>query len=87
MHESTSTKNDVLIGPEYAVWSPGQNPNDRANNWFYDDTPQDGGYNHFELRRYKRAYTDGPGGFVQGQLAPPMRDAGDWVKITVFGNL
>ena len=81
-----STKNDVLIGPEYAVWSPGQNPNDRVNNWFYDDIPQDGGYNHFELRRYKRAYTDGPGGFVQGQLAPPMEEAADWVKYDVFGG-
>ena len=42
------------------------------------------GYNHFELRRYKRAYTDGPGGFVQGQLAPPMREAAIWVDEDVF---
>ncbi len=55
-------------------------------NWYYDDVPADGGYNHFELRRYKRAYTL-PGVFNQGDLAPPMDEAADWLKTTVFGNL
>ncbi|MEX2603166.1 MAG: alpha/beta hydrolase, partial [Gracilimonas sp.] len=36
------TKNDVIVGPDYAVWSPWQNPNDRNINWYYDDIPANG---------------------------------------------
>ncbi len=62
---STPTKNDVLIGPEYAVWSPGQSPT-TANgiNYYYNDVIVRGGYNHFELKRYKRAYEQ-PGEVVR----------------------
>lgn len=73
------TKNDVLIGPEYAVWSPGQSPtNANGINYYYDDVPSRGGYNHFELRRYKRAYTL-PGVFSAGEYADPMFEARTWL--------
>ncbi len=80
---SVPTKNDVIISPDYAIWSPGQYRNDRVVNWYYDDQPADGGYNHFELRRYKRAYTL-PGVFQVGQYAPPMRDAALWLDNDVL---
>jgi len=78
------TKNDVIIGPDYAVWNPNDDPNDDSGpNRYYDDVPADGGYNHFELRRYKRAYTL-PGVFQQGDPAPPMQEAAQWLEIVVF---
>ena len=79
------TKNDVIVQPEYATWSPGQDPNDRITNWLYDDIPADGGYNHFEIMRYKRAYTLDDV-FQVGDLAPPMRDAADWIDEEIFEN-
>lgn len=81
-----ATKNDVIVGPHYAVWNPGEDPNDRDINWYYDDVPADGGYNHFELRRYKRAYTL-PGVFQQGDIAPPMGEAAGWLDETVFEEM
>jgi hypothetical protein len=81
-----ATKNDVIIGPDYAVWNPGEAPNDRNINWYYDDLPTDGGYNHFELRRYKRAYTL-PGVFQQGDVAPPMGQAAIWLDEVVFEEM
>lgn len=81
---SAPTKNDVLIGPEYAVWSPGQDPLvSNGLNFYYSDVPADGGYNHFELRRHKRAYTL-PGVFTAGQVAPPMGQAATWLEFQVF---
>lgn len=41
--QEVATKNDVLIDPEYAVWSPNQNPNNRVENWYYDDVAAEGG--------------------------------------------
>lgn len=80
------TKNDVIIGPDYAVWNPNDDPNDDSGpNRYYDDVPADGGYNHFELRRHKRAYTL-PGVFQQGDPAPPMQEAGDWLLEEVWDN-
>lgn len=77
-------KNYIIIGPEYAVWNPNDDPEiDNGINAYYDDVPADGGYNHFELRRYKRAYTL-PGVFQQGDLAPPMEAAADWLEFQVF---
>ena len=74
------TKNDVLIGPDYAVWNPGEDPeDDNGVNSFYSDTESDGGYNHFELRRMKRAYSL-EGVFEQGDYAPPMHDATTWLE-------
>ncbi len=88
---SAPTKNDVLIGPEYAVWSPGQHPLvENGINYYYDDVPTDGGYNHFELRRHKRAYSlPNPSGgyyFQQGDVAPPMGQAGAWIRDEIFGG-
>jgi hypothetical protein len=84
------TKNDVLIGPEYAVWSPGQSPtNANGINYYYDDVPTVGGYNHFELRRHRRAYTlPNPAGgnyFTKGvDTADPMAEAAEWIRLVVF---
>ncbi len=80
----TITKNDVIISPDYAVWNPNEDPEvSNGINYYYDDVPADGGYNHFELRRYKRAYTL-PGVFNQGDLAPPMDEAADWLMEEVW---
>lgn len=80
------TKNDVLIGPDYAVWNPGDDPAaDDGINKFYSDLETGGGYNHFELRRMRRAYTE-PGVFEEGDYAPPMYDASQWLG-EVWQNL
>lgn len=44
----------------------------------------EGGYNHMELRRYKRAYNDSDNGIVQGQPAKPMDEAMDWLFNEIF---
>lgn len=75
----------MLLGPAYAVWSPGQNPNDQSVNFLYDDLPTEGGYNHFELRRSKRAYSL-PGVFNAGDPAPPMEAAEEWLEEVVYSG-
>ena len=76
-------KTDLVVTPNYAVWSPGQQPNDRNANFLYDDTEPDGGYNHFEIRRMNRAYTL-PGVFEKGDITPPMRGVREWFQDVVF---
>jgi hypothetical protein len=83
------TKKVVLIGPEYAVWSPGETHDDFLRNWYYDDVSAVGGYNHFELRRQRRAYTlPNPAGgnyFTKGvDTADPMAEAATWLQDFVF---
>jgi hypothetical protein len=74
----TATKNDGLLTPESCVWDPGRSLTDNPKNQYYDDVPADGGYNHFELKRYRRNYTL-PGVFNAGDYAPPMKEAADWI--------
>jgi hypothetical protein len=76
-------KTDLIVTPMYAVWSPGQSPNDQNVNFLYDDTEPDGGYNHFEIRRMNRAYTL-PDVFERGQITPPMDDVRRWFESDVF---
>ena len=76
-------KTDLVVTPMYAVWSPGQSPNDRNVNFLYDDTEPDGGYNHFEIRRMNRAYTL-PDVFERGDITPPMDDVRAWFNEVVF---
>jgi hypothetical protein len=88
---SAPTKNDVLIGPEYAVWNSGQSPNDEVLNFYYDDVPTVGGYNHFELRRHRRAYElPNPNStepfFRKDDLTPPFEVLVDWFETQVFDN-
>lgn len=78
-------KTDLVVTPMYAVWSPGQRPNDRNVNFLYDDTEPDGGYNHFEIRRMNRAYTL-PRVFERGQITPPMDDVREWFERFVFNQ-
>jgi hypothetical protein len=80
-----ATKNDGLLTPESCVWDSGSPLVGYAKNKYYDDDPADGGYNHFELKRYKRAYTL-PGVFNKGGYAPPMKDAADWIDRNFVGN-
>jgi hypothetical protein len=47
---------------------------------FYYSDLGDGGYNHLELRRYKRQYKQGAN--RKGDLAEPMRDTRDWLTGT-----
>lgn len=63
-------KNDGVMPAESAVWSAGNNPNDRQHNYLYDDIPSDGGYNHLELLRQQRG----------GQEAQPMRETKEWLQ-------
>jgi hypothetical protein len=79
------TKNDGLLTPQSCVWDPGSPLVGYAKNKYYDDVPNDGGYNHFELKRYKRAYTL-PGVFNVGDYAPPMREAALWINNNFVGN-
>jgi hypothetical protein len=74
-----ATKNDGLLTPESCVWDPGSSLTDNPKNQYYDDVPADGGYNHFELKRYRRNYTL-PGVFNAGDYAPPMRQAALWIR-------
>lgn len=76
-------KTDLVVTPMYAVWSPGQSPNDRNVNYLYDDTEPDGGYNHFEIRRMNRAYTL-PDVFERGDITPPMDDVDLWFRDELF---
>jgi hypothetical protein len=78
-------KTDLVVTPNYAVWSPGQQPNDRNANFLYDDTEPDGGYNHFEIRRMNRAYTL-PDVFEKGDITPPMREVREWFMEDVFNQ-
>jgi len=84
-YNKIATKNDGLLSPESCVWDPGSSLTDNPKNQYYDDDPADGGYNHFELKRYKRAYTL-PGVFNAGDYAPPMKDAADWIDRNFVGN-
>ena len=52
------------------------------NNFYYDDSG-DGGYNHMEIRRAKRLYTQGAN--KKGDLAIPMQQTKIWLQDEVIG--
>lgn len=80
-----ATKNDGLLTPESCVWDPGSSLTNNPKNHYYDDVSADGGYNHFELKRYKRNYESKDVNlntvFRVGDYAPPMRDAARWIEL------
>jgi len=82
-YNKIATKNDGLLTPESCVWDPGSSLTDNPKNHYYDDVPDEGGYNHFELKRYKRNYElkdkDNKIIFSVGDYAPPMKEAADWI--------
>ena len=47
------------------------------NNFYYDDGP-DKGFNHLELRRFKRLYTEGNA--KKGDKAKPMDETEQWLR-------
>ena len=51
--------------------------------FYYDDGPNKG-FNHLELRRFKRLYTEGNA--KKGDEAQPMRETKDWLEKEVFRN-
>lgn len=79
----TADKNDGLIRPKEARWKPTDSwiPTNRfamhgQNNWYYpDDSGQAPGYNHNELRDYRRKYSPNKGG-----QSEPWQDIEAWLK-------
>lgn len=70
-------KNDGVVNIHSVLWSKGDSFIGDHNQYF-DDVPADGGYNHFELRNHKRAYTL-PGQFAKGDLNPSMEEVSKWI--------
>lgn len=70
-------KNDGVVNIHSVLWSKGDSFIGDHNQYF-DDVPADGGYNHFELRNHKRAYTL-PGQFTKGDLNPSMEEVRKWI--------
>lgn len=53
-------------------------------NYYYSDTEAQGGYNHMEIRRLRRAYNDPANGIVKGEKATPMDQAEQWLRREVL---
>ena len=75
-------KNDGLSAPQLALWNANDGLNSTSDNNFYYSDTGDGGYNHLELRRYKRQYKQGAN--RKGDLAEPMRQTEEWLKRDVL---
>lgn len=73
----TADKNDGVVNINSVLWSSNSSFGDLHNKYF-DDVPTDGGYNHFELRNYKRAYKL-PGVFEKDAKNPSLGRAEAWV--------
>ena len=58
------------------------NPYSESNNNFYYDDEDDKGFNHLELRRFKRLYTEGNA--KKGDEAKPMREVKEWLEQEVI---
>jgi hypothetical protein len=76
-------KNDGVVNVHSVVWSKGDNL-ESTHNFYMNDTDEDGGYNHFELRNHDRAYTlkrnDGSIIFSKGEENPAMERAAEWLE-------
>jgi hypothetical protein len=83
-------KNDAVFAPQYGVWKETSMPYYEtgrvSGNYYYSDTEEKGGYNHMELRRYKRAYDDPGNGIVKGDKARPMDQAEQWIRDRVLSG-
>ena len=67
----------------HATWNKNDDVVSESNNNFYYDETGDGGYNHLEIRRIKRLYTEGAN--RKGDEAKPMKDTKDWLLEDVLG--
>ena len=84
---TVETKNDGVMGPQYGVWDKAQmaryavdvTGSSNNGNSYLSDLGDDGGYNHMELRRSKRAYSKG-GVFSKGDANPPVEGVERWMK-------
>ncbi|MCP9292254.1 hypothetical protein [Gracilimonas sediminicola] len=76
-------KSDWVVNINSVVWSEGDNL-ESTHNFYMNDTDEDGGYNHFELRNYDRAYTlkrsDGSIVFAKGSENPAMKRTETWLS-------
>lgn len=72
-----------MVNINSALWSEGDNL-ESTHNLYMNDTDEDGGYNHFELRNHARAYTlkrsDGSIIFSKGDKNPAMGRAEKWIN-------
>ena len=77
-------KSDGVVNIHSALWSA-DDAFDDLNNEYFDDSGEAGGYNHFELRNYKRGYdlerSDGTFVFRKGHIAPQFEFMRDWVEL------
>ncbi|MCH2450694.1 MAG: GPI inositol-deacylase [Gracilimonas sp.] len=78
MQMLVSDKHDGVVTTYSGLWHDDDSFGD-LNNRLFDDVPADGGYNHFELRNHKRAYTL-PGQFNEGDVNPSMLFARNWLN-------
>lgn len=85
------TANDGVITPSYGSWKASETTNWNVQNGplglngnqYFTDQEKGGGYNHFEMRRAKRAYSwdnhkYGDEDIIEGQENPPLRTARLW---------
>ena len=76
-------KNDGVVSNLSARWSADDQLDGNENSYF-DDVDEDGGYNHFELRNYERAYDlkaeNGSYLVRKGDRAPQYDKIVDWLR-------
>jgi len=77
-------KNDGVTTPNHSTWNKNDNIYSTTDNNFYHDDNGDGGYNHLEIRRVKRLYTQGAN--KKGDLAIPMQRTKQWIEDEILGN-
>tara|TARA_R110002124_G_scaffold252177_3_gene417421 strand:- start:1118 stop:2635 length:1518 start_codon:yes stop_codon:yes gene_type:complete len=84
-----SDKNDGVVNIHSVLWSKGDAFNSLHNRYFSDvqinaNGVDVGGYNHFELRNYSRAYElkdkNENIGFLKGSKNPAMERVEDWIS-------
>jgi len=75
-------KNDGITTPNHSTWNKNDNIYSTTDNNFYHNDSGDGGYNHLEIRRVKRLYTQGAN--KKGDLAIPMQRTKEWLEQDVL---
>ena len=86
-HPGHTFKNDGVINIHSGLWDKDHAFHDDYNIYFDDkhivNGNDVGGYNHFELRHYKRTYDlpDGNGGYAfrAGDKNPTMQEVENWI--------
>jgi hypothetical protein len=75
-------KNDGVTTPNHSTWNKNDNLYSNTDNNFYYDDGTDKGFNHLELRRFKRLYTEGNA--KKGDEAEPMKRTKEWLEQEVL---